>query len=103
MFANDEFGKNIHDFKKMFANDEFGKNIHDFNKMFANDEFGKNIRDFNKKFTNIFLKSRIFVVREHFFPYPRTIFVLREHIFKFIVCEHFFKVTNIFPIFANIF
>ena len=70
MFANDEFGKNIREFKKslrtmnlekifmtlkkMFTNDEFGKNIRDFNKMFANDEFGKIICDFNKKFTNIF-------------------------------------------------
>ena len=79
MFANDEFGKNIRDFKKSSRTMNLEKIIHDFKEMFANDEFGKNIRDFKK----------IFVVRKHFFPYPRTIFVVREHIFKFIVCELF--------------
>ena len=68
MFANDEFGKNIRDLRKIFANDEFGKNIRYFKKMFVNDEFGKNICDFNKKFVNIVLKSRTFFEsRQHFF------------------------------------
>ena len=104
MFANDEFGKNIREFKKSLRTMNLEKifmtlkkcsRTMNLEKIFVTLIKCSRTMNSEKIFATLikssltFFKVTNFCGSRTFFPYPRTIFVVREHIFKFIVCELF--------------